>query len=107
MAVMLERWNDDKMDALDGKVDGLQAGLSKTGDKLDGLDKRVGRVEAGLARADAKLDGLDGRVGRLEESVAKVDDRLDRLNGRLLAVLIAVIGAGATIAAAVLAAPHL
>jgi hypothetical protein len=86
MAVMLERWNDDKMDALDGKV---------------------GRIEVGLAKTSAKLDGLDGRVGRLEESVAKVDDRLDRLNGRLLAVLVAVIGAGATIAAAVLAAPHL
>jgi len=27
MAVMLERWNDDKMDALAGKVDGLERDL--------------------------------------------------------------------------------
>lgn len=49
MAVMLERWNDDKMDALDAKV---------------------GRIEVDVAR-------LDGKVGRLETDVEKLDTKLD------------------------------
>ena len=83
MAVMLERWNDDKMDALDAKVD---------------------RLEVGFARTDAKLDGLDTRIGRLE---TETKAGFEKVNDRLLYALLAIIAAGATIAAAVIAAPHL
>jgi hypothetical protein len=36
MPVMLERWNDDKMDALEAKVDGLDG-------KVKDLDRRMGK----------------------------------------------------------------
>jgi len=51
MTVMLERWNDDKMDALDAKV--------------DALDAKVDRLEVDLRelRMDVK-SGLD-RMHRL------------------------------------------
>lgn len=86
MAVMLERWNDDKMDALDEKVD---------------------RLEVRLAGTDGKLDGLCTKVDRLELDVEKLDTKLDKVNDRLMYALLAVFGSGATIAGAVLAAPHL
>lgn len=36
MAVMLERWNDDKMDALAGKVDDLGLALGEQAQELRG-----------------------------------------------------------------------
>jgi hypothetical protein len=41
MAVMLERWNDDKMDALDAKIDALDV-------KVEGLTVRVDCLDRGL-----------------------------------------------------------
>jgi hypothetical protein len=52
MPVVLERWNDDKMDALSEKVDGLgeqmreqrkemKAGVDRVDDKLDELRKET------------------------------------------------------------------
>lgn len=38
MAVMLERWNDERMDGLEGKVDNL-------GGKVGALEGRVGALE--------------------------------------------------------------
>ena len=64
MPVMLERWNDDKMDALDAKVDDHGMQLSEIRSELreqrketrDGLDKlaealREERKETGVLRA--------------------------------------------------------
>jgi hypothetical protein len=34
MAVMLDRWNDDKMDGLAGKVDGLERRMERIEDDL-------------------------------------------------------------------------
>lgn len=48
MPVMLERWNDDKMDALDAKVDGLST-------RVDVLD--------------AKVDGLGGQMRELRQDM--------------------------------------
>jgi hypothetical protein len=61
-AVMLERWNDDKMDALNAKVDDL-----------------AGQMETGFARVDAEL-----REGRQEMRAGfdRIDDRFDRIDDR-------------------------
>jgi hypothetical protein len=40
MPVMLKHWNDDKMAALDAKVDGLDG-------KVKGLDRRMERASTG------------------------------------------------------------
>ena len=90
MAVMLERWNDDKMDALDEKVDVL-------GTKVGVLDTRVGRLEVDVEKLDGKLD----------EHRKEMKAGFDKLSDRLMYALLAVIGAGATIAGSVLVAPHL
>ena len=74
MAVMLERWNDDKMDALDAKVDGL------------GGQMREQRQEMRELRLDTKA-GFE-----------RIDDRFERLyhvmigtGGLIVAALIGVI----------------
>jgi predicted RNase H-like nuclease (RuvC/YqgF family) len=90
MAVMLERWNDDKMDALDGKVDVL-------GTKVAVLDAKVDRLEVDVEKLDGKLD----------EHRKEMKAGFDKLSDRLMYALLAVIGAGATIAGSVLVAPHL
>lgn len=56
MPVMLERWNDDRMDALDAKV-----GV---------LDRKVGVLDAKVNAVDAKVDDLDRRM---EKGFARVD----------------------------------
>jgi len=85
MPVMLERWNDDKMDALDAKVDAVDA-------KVDALSDRT---EKGFMRVDAEL-----REQRQEMKAGfeRVDDRFNRIQllmiqfcGMMLAALIGLI----------------
>lgn len=80
MQVMLERWNDDKMDALNGKVDDL-----------------AGQMEKGFMRVDAEL-----REQRQEMKAGfeRVDDRFERMQ-RLMTqlcgmIIVALIGLIAT-----------
>lgn len=109
---MLERWNDDKMDALDSKVDALDS-------KVDALDSKVDALDAKVNHLDEKVNHLDVRLTRVEVKVDEGFKRTDaelleqrremkagfeRLNDRLTHTLLAVIGAGATIAAAIFTA---
>jgi outer membrane murein-binding lipoprotein Lpp len=94
MPVMLERWNDDKMDELAGKVDALGTDVAVLDAKVDGLDAKV----------DAKVDGLavQMREQRLETKAGleRLDDRFERMQWYLL-------GAAVTIIVALIGAPHL
>jgi hypothetical protein len=101
MPVMLERWNDDKMDALDAKVDGVDVRLTRVETKVDEgfeqVDKRFERVDKRFERVE----------GELLEQRREMKAGFDKLGDRMTHALLAVIGAGATIATAVIAAPHL
>jgi hypothetical protein len=70
MPVMFERWNDDKMDALEAKVAAVDA-------KVDDL---AGRMEKGFTRVDAELreQRQDMKAG-----FERVDERFERMH-RLL-----------------------
>jgi len=83
MPVMLERWNDDKMDALDAKAGRLEVGLARTDAKID-------RIEADVAKLDTKLD-----EHRKETKTAfeRIDDKFDRMHRTLLVIGGAVIAA--------------
>jgi hypothetical protein len=52
MSVMLERWNDDKMDSLAAKVDGLGVRMEKGFERVDS-ELREQRKEM-----NARLDGI-------------------------------------------------
>jgi hypothetical protein len=60
MPVMLERWNDDKMDALAAKVDGIEAqllelqrdtkaGFERLDDRFDRMQRAAIQAAVGLA----------------------------------------------------------
>ena len=59
MAVMLERWNDDKMDELSGKVDALGTDVAVLGTKFDALDKRFEQVDHHLQDFGRRFDALN------------------------------------------------
>lgn len=52
MAVMLDRWNDDRMDSLAGKVDDLSTQM----------DWRFEQVDKRFEQVDRRLGGIDERL---------------------------------------------
>ena len=87
MPVMLERWNDDKMDALDAKVGRIDAEL---------LEQRR-EVKAGLDKVDSNM-----RAG-----FEKLDDRFERMQRTMLwaavTIIVALLASGSGIVAALIA----
>jgi hypothetical protein len=80
MSVMLERWNDDKMDALDAKVDRLAIELRE----------QRGEMKAGFERVDDRFERL-----------------YHVLIGAAAIAIAAVIGGAAAIVVALIGTPHL
>jgi ferritin-like metal-binding protein YciE len=66
MAVMLERWNDDKMDALDAKVGRVEADVVKLDTKLDEHRKET---KAGFERMDEKFERMDLKFERIQRTL--------------------------------------
>jgi hypothetical protein len=58
MSVMLERWNDDKMDALAGKVDALATDIAVLNTKVDALDQRFEQVDQRFEQVDQHFHAL-------------------------------------------------
>jgi hypothetical protein len=69
MPVMLERWNDDKMDALATKVDALATKVDVLAVKVDGVEVKLG--EQGQELRELQRDTKAG--------FERLDDRFDRL----------------------------
>ena len=86
MAVMLERWNDGKMDALAAEVTGLAAKVGVLDAKVDGLGTRM---EKGFERVDVELREQRREMlelGReMKAGFERVDERLERTH-RLMVV---------------------
>jgi hypothetical protein len=55
MSVMLERWNDDKMDSLAAKVDGLGVRMEKG---FERVDSELGEQRKELRELNVRLDGM-------------------------------------------------
>lgn len=81
MPVMLERWNDDKMDALDAKVNDLGARMEKGFERVDGeLRELRQEMKAGFERIDDRFKRFDDRFERLDERFERIDDRFERMH---------------------------
>lgn len=79
MAVMLERWNDDKMDALDAKV--------------DGLGTQVGEI-----RHELREERKETKAGF---------DRIQRtMLWAAVTIIVALLGSGSAIVAALISSSH-
>jgi predicted nuclease with TOPRIM domain len=97
MPVMLERWNDDKMDALAAKVDEHGTQLSEIRYELreqrketrDGLDKLAEALceerketKAGFEKIDGRFEKIDGRFEKIDGRFEKIDGRFEKIDGR-------------------------
>ena len=76
MSVMLERWNDDKMDALVIRID----------ERFDQVDKRFEQVDERFEQVDKRFEQVDRRFERIEVELRELRkemkagfDRLQRL----------------------------
>jgi len=132
MPVMLERWNDDKMDALAAKVDEHGTQLSEIRYELreqrketrDGLNKlaealREERKEtkAGFEKIDGRFEKIDGRFEKIDGRFERIDDRFEKLGDRLdrmqrmmvwaaVMITVALLGSSSAIIAALLNSSH-
>jgi hypothetical protein len=94
MPVMLERWNDDEMDALGAKVDGLGESMREQRQETRELRKEM-REERKQNRAELLEQRREMKAG-----FEGIGDRFDRLRRTLL-------GAAGAIIVALIGAPHL
>jgi peptidoglycan hydrolase CwlO-like protein len=115
MAVMLDRWNDDKMDALAG-------GVADLGHRVDMLDVKVevldGKVDDLGERVDRRFEEVDKRFEQVDRRFEQVDKDLreqrqetkagfDGLNDQFRRMQLTLIGVAGAIVASLIAAPHL
>jgi hypothetical protein len=84
MPVMLERWNDDRMDALATRVDGLDGRMEKGFARVDAeLGDLHREMRAGFARVDKRFERLEERWDeRFERMEERWDDRFERMEER-------------------------
>jgi hypothetical protein len=100
MPVMLERWNDDRMDALDSKV--------------DALDSKVAALDAKVAALDVKVDGLGAQMSEirkeLREERKETKAGFEKMQRTLLwaavTIIVSLLGSGSAIIAALLSSSH-
>lgn len=80
MEAMRESWTDDRLDDLNGKVDGLRVEMKTEfaavrGEMRDGFDK----VDARFDRMEQRFDRFDKRFERME---IRNDERFERSEAR-------------------------
>ena len=69
MPVMLERWNDDKMDALSDRVD----------ERFEQVDKRFEQIDRRFEQVDKRFEQVDKRFEQVYEELREL--RLDTKAG--------------------------
>ena len=107
MAVMLERWNDDKMDALAAKVDDHGRQLSEI--RLELREQRK-EMKGGFEKLDGRFEKLDGRFEKLDGRFEKLGERLEKIQRTMLwaavTIIVALLGSGSAIIAALINSSH-
>ena len=84
MAMMLERWNDDKMDALDAKVDDLDS-------KVGILDAKVGALDARVGTLDGKVDVLSSLMREQREEMREQRTEFSALQRTLVMATVGIL----------------
>ena len=101
MPVMLERWNDDKMDALDAKVTDMNVRLTRV---EVGVDQGFKKVDERFEQVDA---GLLEQRREMRAGFEKLDDRFERMQRTMLwaavTIIVAPLASGSGIVAALIA----
>jgi SMC interacting uncharacterized protein involved in chromosome segregation len=114
MPVMLERWNDDKMDALDAKVGDMNVRLTRVG---VGVDQGFKKVDERFEQVDERFEQVDKRFERVDTELLEqrremkagfesLNERFDRMQRTMLwaavTIIIALLGSASGIVAALI-----
>lgn len=89
---MRESWTDDRMDDLNGKVDGLRLEMRTEFKEVRGEMKEEfaavrGEMKAGFDKLDERFDRISERFDRTDERFAKGLERIEeRLDTRLIKI---------------------
>lgn len=92
MEAMRESWTDDRMDDLNGKVDGLRLEMRTEFKEVRGEMKEEfaavrGEMKAGFDKVDERFDRISERFDRTDERFAKGLERIEeRLDTRLIKI---------------------
>jgi hypothetical protein len=92
MEAMRESWTDDKMDALNAKVDrvdnDLRALRVETKTEFTAvrgeMDRRFNKVDERFDRVDARFDKLDDRFEKIDDRFEKIDERFVKMDERFV-----------------------
>jgi chaperonin cofactor prefoldin len=98
MPVMLDRWNDDKMDALEAKVIGLADQMSEHRQETRELRRELRQeihglrqeMKAGFDRIDDRSERVDDRFERIDDRFERIDDRFERMQRAMLNAAVAI-----------------
>ena len=108
MSVVLERWNDDKMDALAGGVTDLGRRVDVLDVKVDGLgvqvDQRFEQVDQRFEQVDKRFEQVDRD---LREQRQETKAGFEKLNDHFRRMQWTLIGVAGAIVASLIGAPHL
>jgi archaellum component FlaC len=86
MEAMRERWTDDRLDDLNGKVDVLRVEMRTEFAAVRGeMDRRFDKV-------DERFDKVDERFDKVDERFEQMNERLERMNGRLVDIYRVMLG---------------
>jgi archaellum component FlaC len=113
MAVMMnprEKWTDERLDDLDGKVEKgfsdlkaeMKAGFDRMEDRFDKVDARFDKVDARFEKVDARFEKVDARFERMDERFERMDERFEKINDRFHTLNLALLGAAAVVIATLL-----
>lgn len=115
MPVVLERWNDDKMDELAGGVTDLGHRVDVLDVKVDGLgeqvDRRFEQVDKRFEQVDKRFEQVDKdlREQRQETRELRLEMKagFDKLSDQFRHMQWTLIGVAGAIIASLIGAPHL
>jgi outer membrane murein-binding lipoprotein Lpp len=83
-------WTDDKIDALDGKVDALATRVDVLDGKMDALAKETldgfARAEVEYTRTDVRFEAVNQQLGDLKVGQAQLVDGFDALQRTLIQI---------------------
>jgi chromosome segregation ATPase len=115
MPVMLERWNDDKMDALAGDVTDVGRRVDILDVKVDGLgeqvDTRFEQVDKRFEQIDKRFEQVDKDLREQRQDTRELRQEMkvgfEKLSDQFRRMQWALVGVAGAIISALIGAPHL
>lgn len=75
---------NQKVDALDQKIDSVEENLNRRIDEVEAaLNRRIDKLESRIDELESRIDRLESRIDKLESRIDELGSRIDRLESRI------------------------